>query len=188
VNYREAYGIHASNGILFNHESPRRGKRFVTRKISRAVAKIDAGLQDKIYLGNLDAKRDWGNATEYVEGIWRIVNQPGPDDYVLATGETHSVREFAEIAFDQIGIDIQWTGDGVDEKGIDSDTGDVIIEIDPRYFRPSEVDTLKGDPSKAMRELGWDATTSLETLIEKMVQSDIETLAEDGPTALDYLG
>lgn len=188
VNYREAYDIHATNGILFNHESPRRGKRFVTRKISRAVARINAGLQDKLSLGNLDAKRDWGYAPEYVRGIWQMVNQPEPDDYVLATGETNTVRTFVEKAFEQIDITIEWDGEGIDEKGKDKDTGQTLVEIDPQYFRPSEVDTLIGDPSKAKRELGWEAETSLDTLIRNMVQSDIETLEQDGEIALDYLG
>lgn len=188
VNYREAYGLHASNGILFNHESPRRGKRFVTRKISRAVARIHEGYQEKLYLGNLDAKRDWGYAPEYVDGIWQIVNHPEPDDFVLATGETHSVRAFVEKAFGEIGIRIEWEGDGVDERGIDRDTDRTLVEIDPRYFRPAEVDTLIGDPSKAERELGWEAETTLDELVTKMVQSDIETLREDGEIALDYLG
>lgn len=187
VNYRQAYGLHASNGICFNHESPRRGKRFVTRKITRAVAKIRAGYQDTLYLGNLEAKRDWGYAPEYVEGMWQIVNRDEPDDYVLATGETHTVRSFVEQAFAEAGIDIEWQGEGVDEVGVDADTGDVLVEIDPQYFRPNEVDTLIGDPTKAKRELGWEAETSLEGLIEKMVQSDIETLEEDGEIALDYL-
>jgi GDPmannose 4,6-dehydratase len=188
INYREAYGLHATNGILFNHESPRRGKRFVTRKISRAVARIAAGIQDKLYLGNLDAKRDWGYAPEYVEGIWQMVNQSEPDDYVLATGETNTVRRFVEAAFEHVGITIEWEGDGVDEKGRDRETGRILVEIDPQYFRPSEVDTLIGDPSKAKRELGWEAETSFETLVEKMVQSDMDTLEQDGEIALDYLG
>jgi GDPmannose 4,6-dehydratase len=187
INYREAYDIHATNGILFNHESPRRGKRFVTRKISRAVALIDAGLQDCLYLGNLDARRDWGYAPEYVKGIWKMVNQPDSGDYVLATGEANTVRQFVERAFEQVGISIEWEGKGVDEKGIDSTTGQTLVKIDPQYFRPSEVDTLIGDASKAKRELGWEAETSFETLVEKMVQSDIETLEQDGQIALDYL-
>lgn len=186
-NYREAYDIHAANGILFNHESPRRGKRFVTRKISRAVALIQSDLQDRLYLGNLDAKRDWGYAPEYIEGIWKILQQPEPGDYVLATGETHSVREFVEEAFKQINISIEWDGSGVDEQGIDRGTGRVLVEIDPQYFRPSEVDTLIGDPSKAKRELGWEAETSFDTLVAEMVQNDIETLEQDGKVALDYL-
>jgi GDPmannose 4,6-dehydratase len=187
VNYREAYGLHASNGICFNHESPRRGKRFVTRKISRAVAKIAAGYQDVLYLGNLEAKRDWGYAPEYVRGMWRIVNQPEPDDYVLATGETNSVRTFVELAFAEAGIEIGWEGDGIDEVGYDVDTGDTIVKIDPRYFRPSEVDTLIGDATKAREELDWEPETGLDELVELMVSSDMETLAEDGEIGLDYL-
>lgn len=187
INYREAYGLHATNGILFNHESPRRGKRFVTRKITRAVAKIKRGYQDKLYLGNLDAKRDWGYAPEYVEGMWMMLNEDEPGDYVLATGETHTVREFVEKAFNYLGFDLVWEGDGVEERGIDAETGETVIEIDPRYFRPSEVDTLVGDPSKAKKELGWEAETSFKGLVEKMVDSDIATLDEEGEVALDYL-
>ena len=148
VNYREAYGLHASNGILFNHEGPTRGETFVTRKITRAVAAIELGKQSKLYLGNLDAKRDWGHARDYVEGMWMIVQQPEPDDYVLATGETHQVREFVERAFSHVGIKITWQGKGVDEKGIDKKSGKILVEIDPRYFRPTEVDLLIGDPTK----------------------------------------
>src|SRR5581483_7323940 len=147
VNYREAYGYHASNGILFNHESPLRGETFVTRKITRAVASIELKLQDKIYLGNLDAKRDWGHARDYVEGMWRILQQKQPDDYVLATGETHPVREFVELAFAEVGRTIAWKGAGVDEVGVDKKTGQTLVQIDPRYFRPTEVDLLLGDPS-----------------------------------------
>jgi GDPmannose 4,6-dehydratase len=188
VTYREAYDIHASNGICFNHESPRRGKRFVTRKITRAVAKIQDGSQDQVYLGNLDAKRDWGFAPEYVKGMWQMVQQNKPGDYVLATGETHTVREFAELAFAEAGYDIRWMGDGIDERGIDTETGDTLVEVDPRYFRPSEVDTLIGDSSKATREFGWDTDTNLEELVSIMVKSDIETLRNRGEVALDYLG
>lgn len=187
VNYREAYGLHASNGICFNHESPRRGKRFVTRKITRAVAKIRAGHQDKLYLGNLDAKRDWGYAPEYVEGMWQIVNQNEPDDYVLATGETHTVRSFAERAFEVGGLEIEWRGSGVDEVGVEVESDETVIEIDSQYFRPSEVDTLIGDPSKAKRELGWEAKMTLDELVERMVESDIQTLENKGEIALDYL-
>ncbi|MEQ9447748.1 MAG: GDP-mannose 4,6-dehydratase, partial [Rhodospirillaceae bacterium] len=147
VNYREAYGYHASNGILFNHESPLRGETFVTRKITRAVAAIELGVQDKVYLGNLDAKRDWGHARDYVEGMWRVVQQDTPDDYVLATGETHAVREFVELAFSEVNRTVKWTGKGVDEKGVDAKTGDVLVEVDPRYYRPTEVDLLLGDPT-----------------------------------------
>ncbi|SFR90184.1 GDPmannose 4,6-dehydratase [Halomicrobium zhouii] len=187
INYRQSYGLHASNGICFNHESPRRGKRFVTRKITRAVAKINAGYQDKLYLGNLDAKRDWGYAPEYVEGMWQIVNQDDPDDYVLATGETNTVREFATKAFEVIGIDITWEGDGVDERGIDSSTGEKLVEVDPRYFRPNEVDTLIGDPTRAETELGWKAETSLDGLVERMVQNDVDKVETEGEVGLDYL-
>jgi GDPmannose 4,6-dehydratase len=173
VNYREAYGMHASNGILFNHESPIRGETFVTRKISRAVAAISLGLQDKLYLGNLDAKRDWGHARDYVEGMWRMMQQDTPDDYVLATGETHPVREFVELSFAEVGISIRWEGHGVNERGINEQTGKVVVEVDPRYFRPTEVELLIGDPSKAKRVLGWQATTPFRQLVKDMVQSDL---------------
>jgi GDPmannose 4,6-dehydratase len=173
VNYREAYGMHASNGILFNHESPIRGETFVTRKITRAVAAIELGLQDRLFLGNLNAKRDWGHARDYVEGMWLIVQQDQPDDYVLATGETHSVREFVEKAFAQVGRSIEWQGSGVDEKGIDRSSGKVLIEIDPRYFRPTEVDLLIGDPTKARTKLGWQHRTGFEELVREMVDADL---------------
>ena len=173
VNYRESYGMHASNGILFNHESPRRGETFVTRKITRAVAAIAAGDQDRLYLGNLDAKRDWGHARDYVEGMWRILQQDAPDDYVLATGRTVSVRDFVSTAFKVAGIDIEWKGEGVDERGFERCTDRCLIEVDPRYFRPTEVDLLLGDPAKAKEKLGWTATTTLEEMITEMVQSDI---------------
>ena len=176
VNYREAYGIHASNGILFNHEGPTRGETFVTRKITRAVAAIHHQLQHRIYIGNLDAKRDWGHARDYVEGMWRILQQKTPDDYVLATGETHSVREFIELAFAHIGRQIAWKGEGVDEKGIDAKTGDVLVEVDTRYFRPTEVELLLGDPSKAERVLGWKHTTSFRQLVTEMMASDLKTV------------
>jgi GDPmannose 4,6-dehydratase len=179
VNYREAYGIHASNGILFNHESPIRGETFVTRKISRAVAAISLGHQDRLYLGNLDAKRDWGHARDYVEGMWRMVQQPEGDDYVLATGETHPVREFVELAFAQVGIEIRWTGEGVAEKGIDAKSGKTVVEIDPRYFRPTEVDLLIGDPSKAERVLGWKASTPFRQLVSDMVAADVELVKRE---------
>ncbi len=179
VNYREAYGFHASNGILFNHESPLRGETFVTRKITRAVASIELGHQDKLYLGNLDAKRDWGHARDYVDGMWRILQQETPDDYVLATGETYSVREFVERAFEQIGRTIEWQGSGVEEKGLDAKTGDVLIEVDPRYFRPTEVDLLLGDPSKAKRVLGWEHTTPFADMVKEMVASDLKVIAEE---------
>jgi GDPmannose 4,6-dehydratase len=173
VNYREAYGMHASNGILFNHESPMRGETFVTRKITRAVAAIELGLQHNLYLGNLDAERDWGHARDYIEGMWMIVQQEEPDDYVLATGEKHSVREFAEKAFAHVGRRIEWRGSGVDEKGIDARLGQVLIAIDPRYFRPTEVDLLLGDPSKAHQRLGWRHKTSFDELVKEMVDADL---------------
>jgi GDPmannose 4,6-dehydratase len=172
VNYREAYGMHASNGILFNHESPIRGETFVTRKITRAVAAIEFGLQDRLFLGNLDAKRDWGHARDYVEGMWLIVQQQEPDDFVLATGETHSVREFVEKAFAQIGRQIEWRGAGVGEKGVDQ-TGRVLVEVDPRYFRPTEVDLLIGNPSKAHSKLGWHHKTSFDALVREMIDADM---------------
>ena len=179
VNYREAYGMHASNGILFNHESPIRGETFVTRKITRAVAAIRLGLQDKLYLGNLDAKRDWGHARDYVEGMWRILQQDQPSDFVLATGETHPVREFVELAFAEVGIATRWEGEGIAEKGFDAATGRPLVEIDPRYFRPAEVDLLIGDPSKAERVLGWKATVPFRELVADMVRCDLETVASE---------
>jgi len=172
VNYREAYGIHASNGILFNHESPLRGETFVTRKITRAVAAIEAGTQATLYLGNLDAKRDWGHARDYVEGMWRIVQHETPDDWVLATGVTTTVRRFVELAFAETGRTIEWSGVGVDEAGRCARTGDVLVKIDPRYFRPTEVDLLLGDPSKARTRLGWEHTTTMEQLVAEMVAAD----------------
>jgi GDPmannose 4,6-dehydratase len=179
VNYREAYGLHASNGILFNHESPIRGETFVTRKITRAVAAITLGRQKSLYLGNLDAKRDWGHARDYVEGMWRILQQPEADDYVLATGETHSVREFVELSFAEVGVKLNWTGEGVDEKGVDAADGRVLVEIDPRYFRPTEVDLLLGDPSKARRVLGWTHTTGFPELVKDMLQSDLAAMQKE---------
>jgi len=179
VNYREAYGMHASNGILFNHESPLRGETFVTRKITRAVAAIKLGLQPRLYLGNLDAERDWGHARDYVEGMWLILQQPKSDDYVLATGETHSVREFVELAFAEVGRRIKWRGKGVKEEGLDEKTGDVLVAIDPRYFRPTEVDLLLGDPSKAHTKLGWKHKTSFRDLVREMVSADLETVAQE---------
>ncbi|TNM61710.1 GDP-mannose 4,6-dehydratase [Aliirhizobium smilacinae] len=173
VNYRESYGMHASNGILFNHESPRRGETFVTRKITRAVAAITAGDQERLYLGNLDAKRDWGHARDYVEGMWRILQQDEPDDYVLATGRTVSVRDFVTTAFKVAGVEVEWKGEGVDERGYERGTNRCLVEVDPRYFRPTEVDLLLGDPTKAKEKLGWVATTTLEEMITEMVQSDI---------------
>ncbi len=179
VNYREAYGMHASNGILFNHESPIRGETFVTRKISRAVAAIELGLQRCLHLGNIDSQRDWGHARDYVEGMWRIVQQDEPDDYVLATGETHTVREFVERAFHCVGRPIEWHGKGVAEKGRCQKTGDVVVAIDPAYFRPTEVDLLLGDPTKAQTKLGWRHTTTFEQLVGEMVQSDMRALRRE---------
>jgi GDPmannose 4,6-dehydratase len=179
VNYREAYGIHASNGILFNHESPLRGETFVTRKITRAVAAIHLGFQDKLFLGNLDAKRDWGHAREYVRGMWLMTQQDEPDDYVLATGETTLVRDFVAKAFSEIGIDLAWSGEGVEEKGACSKTGKIYVEVDPRYFRPTEVELLLGDPSKAQRKLGWKHETKWSDLCVEMVQADLLTVARE---------
>jgi len=173
VNYREAYNMHASNGILFNHEGPTRGETFVTRKITRAVAAIELGQQKTLYLGNIDAKRDWGHARDYVEGMWRILQQDEPDDYVLATGETHSVREFVELAFAEVGRQIAWSGMGAEEIGKDTKTGETLVEIDPRYFRPTEVDLLLGDPRKAHQKLGWKHTTSFRELVAEMVAADL---------------
>jgi GDPmannose 4,6-dehydratase len=185
VNYREAYGLHASNGILFNHEGPTRGETFVTRKITRAVAAIQAEAQQDLYLGNIDAKRDWGHARDYVEGMWRILQQPVPDDYVLATGETHAVREFVELAFAHIGRPIAWQGSGVEEVGREVATGTVRVRIDPRYFRPTEVDLLIGDPAKARAKLGWQHTTSFPELVREMVDSDVRLFAEEGNSRAD---
>jgi len=179
VNYREAYNIFACNGILFNHESPLRGETFVTRKITRAIARIKLGLQDKIYLGNLNAKRDWGYAADYVEAMWLMLQQEEPDDFVIATGETHSVREFVELAFAEIGTQIEWQGEGVDEKGIDRVTGKVMVEVDPRYFRPTEVEILQGDPSKAKQKLGWEPKTKFAELVRMMVDADLEEANRD---------
>jgi GDPmannose 4,6-dehydratase len=173
INYREAYGMHASNGILFNHEGPTRGETFVTRKITRAVAAIELGMQEKLYLGNLDAERDWGHARDYVEGMWMILQQDEPDDYVLATGEKHSVREFVERAFAEVGRNVSWRGKGKDEAGIDTKSGQVLVVIDPRYFRPTEVDLLLGDPRKAHQRLGWRHKTSFADLVKDMVASDL---------------
>ncbi|MCZ6858902.1 MAG: GDP-mannose 4,6-dehydratase, partial [Alphaproteobacteria bacterium] len=179
VNYREAYGLHASNGILFNHEGPTRGETFVTRKITRAVAAIELGMQDRLYLGNIDAERDWGHAKDYVEGMWRILQQDEPDDYVLATGESHTVREFVELAFARIGRTIEWRGKGVKETGVDKGSGAVLVEIDPRYFRPTEVPILRGDASKARDKLGWTHTTSFADLVAEMVDHDLKLVAEE---------
>lgn len=182
VNYREAYNIFACNGILFNHESPRRGETFVTRKITRAVANIVKGKQDKLYLGNLNAKRDWGYAGDYVEAMWLMLQQDEPDDYVIATGEAHSVREFCEKAFEYVGIKIEWVGSGIEEKGIDSKTGRVLVEVDPRYFRPTEVDLLVGDATKARQKLGWQPKVTFDELVRMMVESDLnsEDMKEPG--------
>lgn len=180
VNYREAYGIHASNGILFNHEGPTRGETFVTRKITRAVAAIAKKMQSTVYLGNLDAKRDWGHARDYVEGMWRIVQYEKGDDWVLATGETHSVREFVELAFREIGCEIDWQGQGIDETGRDSKTGKTLIKIDPRYFRPTEVDLLLGDATKAREKLHWKHKTDFPNLVKEMVASDIALIEREG--------
>ncbi|MCH5219844.1 MAG: GDP-mannose 4,6-dehydratase [Muribaculaceae bacterium] len=178
-NYRESYGMFAANGILFNHESERRGETFVTRKITLAAARIAAGRQDKLYLGNLDALRDWGYAPDYVECMWLILQQPEPDDFVIATGECHSVREFATKAFSVAGIELDWQGSGVDEKGIDKATGKVVVEVDPRFFRPAEVDQLLGNPAKAKASLGWNPRkTSFDTLVRRMVESDMRLVAE----------
>lgn len=179
VNYREAYGMHASNGILFNHESPMRGETFVTRKITRAVAAIHLGLQDRLWLGNLDARRDWGHARDYVEGMWRIVQHDQGDDFVLATGRTQTVRSFVELAFGEVGITLDWTGSGVDETGVCATTGRTLVTVDPRYFRPTEVDLLIGDPSKAKRILGWEAKTTLADLCSEMVREDLKAIARE---------
>ena len=178
VNYREAYDIHASNGILFNHESPRRGKTFVTRKITRAAARIAAGLQEKTYLGNLDAERDWGHARDYVEGMWRMLQRDEPEDYVLATGRTTTVRRFCEMAFDAAGIELAWEGEEEDEVGYDAGTGQPVVEIDPRYYRPTEVHQLLGEAEKAREALGWTPSTSLEQLAEEMVAQDLTDARE----------
>jgi GDPmannose 4,6-dehydratase len=177
VNYREAYQLFACNGILFNHESPRRGENFVSRKITLGVAKIKHGLQNKIILGNLDAKRDWGYAKDFIEGMWLMLQQKEPQDYVLATGVTNSVRKFVELSFREIGREIAWSGEGVNEKGYDKETGDVLVEVSPEFFRPSEVDLLIGDASKAKDELGWTHTTTVEELVSLMVNSDLQYIS-----------
>ena len=179
MNYREAYGIHASNGILFNHESPLRGETFVTRKITRGAAAIRLGKQSKLFLGNLDARRDWGHAREYVRGMWLIAQQEKPDDYVLATGETTEVRKFVEWAFADVGIEIEWRGAGVEEKGLDKRTGTCVVEVDPRYFRPTEVDLLIGDPTKAREKLGWRHETQVRDLCREMVNEDLKIMGTD---------
>jgi len=178
VNYREAYGLYATNGILFNHESPRRGETFVSRKITRAASRISLGLQDQLYLGNLDAKRDWGYAKDYVEAMWRMLQQDQPDDYVIASGSTHTVREFCDRAFARLGIELEWQGSGIDEQGVERGTGRVLVGIDPRYLRPTEVDLLLGDASKAREALGWTPTTSFAELVDLMTDHDLE-LARD---------
>ena len=182
VNYREAYGLHASNGILFNHESPLRGETFVTRKITRAAAAISLGRQAQLFLGNLDARRDWGHAREYVRGMWMMLQQDRPDDYVLATGETTPVRTFVEWAFEDVGIGLRWDGEGVDEKGFDARTGKCLVEVDPRYFRPTEVELLIGDPTKAHEKLGWRHETPVRELAREMVRADLEVM-RDAPIA-----
>ncbi|MFZ0449425.1 MAG: GDP-mannose 4,6-dehydratase [Desulfatiglandaceae bacterium] len=179
INYREAYNMFACNGILFNHESPIRGETFVTRKITRAVARIKLGLKDGIYLGNLDAKRDWGYAGDYVKAMWLMLQQDEPEDFVIATGKAHSVREFVERAFEEIGIDLKWEGAGVKEVGKDSATGRVLVRIDPRYFRPTEVDCLQGDPTKARKKLGWEPKVSFEELVRMMVREDLKEAEKD---------
>ena len=178
-NYREAYGLFAVNGILFNHESPRRGETFVTRKITRAAGRIRHGLQEKLFLGNLGAKRDWGYAPEYVEAMWRMLQVEEPDDYVVATGETHTVREFCAEAFRVAGFELEWTGEGREERGVDKATGRVLVEVDPRYFRPAEVDLLLGDPSKAKRVLGWEPKVTFRELVRTMVEADLELAAAE---------
>ena len=191
-NYRESYGLYACNGILFNHESPWRGETFVTRKITRAAAKIKLGLQEKVYLGNLNAQRDWGHAKDFVEGMWLMLQQKEAKDYVLATGKSHLVRDFAELAFSEIGIELRWEGKDVNEKGIDKATGKIIVEVDPRYFRPTEVELLIGDPSRAYKDLGWKHKYTLDELVSEMVQADIilfkkdKYLKEGGHQTFDY--
>ena len=180
VNYREAYNLFACNGILFNHESPRRGETFVTRKITRAVARIALGLEETVYLGNLAAQRDWGYAPEYVEGMWRVLQQPEPGDYILATGVMHTVREFAALAFRETGVELEWQGEGREERGIDPKTGKVRVAVDPNYFRPAEVDLLVGDAGKARRVLGWEPKTTLPELVHLMVQADLEKVKRRG--------
>jgi len=178
-NYREAYGMFACNGILFNHESPIRGETFVTRKITRAVARIHLGLQNKLFIGNLDAERDWGHAKDYIEGMWLMLQTEKAEDFVLATGVKHSVRQFCEYAFDEVNIELEWKGEGVDEKGINNATGEVLVEVDKRYFRPAEVELLVGDASKANNELGWIPKYSFAELVKEMVQSDIKVFERD---------
>ncbi|MDJ0738706.1 MAG: GDP-mannose 4,6-dehydratase [Gammaproteobacteria bacterium] len=179
VNYREAYGIYACNGILFNHESPVRGETFVTRKITRALARIRLGLQDRLYLGNLDARRDWGHAKDYVEMQWLMLQQDEPDDFAIATGRQHSVREFVDVAAAHVDLRVRWEGKGLDQKGIDDETGRTIVEVDPRYFRPTEVETLLGDSSKAHEKLGWKPKITFEDMVREMMQADLELAQRD---------
>ncbi len=179
INYREAYNLYACNGILFNHESPVRGETFVTRKITRAVARISMGTQERVYLGNLDAKRDWGHASDFVEGMWRILQQEEPEDFVLATGVTTTIREFTERSFAEVGITLEWSGNGVDETGRDAKSGNILVSIDPAYFRPTEVDLLIGDASKARDKLGWQPTCNLQQMIEEMIKADLEEARKD---------
>ena len=179
INYREAYNLYACNGILFNHESPVRGETFVTRKITRAVARISMGTQERVYLGNLDAKRDWGHASDFVEGMWRMLQQEEPEDFVLATGVTTTIREFTERAFAEVGITLEWSGNGVDETGRDAKSGNILVSIDPAYFRPTEVDLLIGDASKAREKLGWQPTCNLQQMIEEMIKADLEEARKD---------
>src|SRR5690606_37001931 len=186
VNYREAYGMHASNGILFNHESPLRGETFVTRKITRAVAAIEHKRQSQLFLGNLDAKRDWGHARDYVEAMWLMLQQERPDDYVVATGEAHSVREFVERAFAHVGRRIEWRGRGVEEEGVDGRTGEVLVKIDPTYFRPTEVPFLLGDPSKARVRLGWRHRVGFAELVKEMMDADLAAVATEEPRNGSY--
>ncbi|MEX2401287.1 MAG: GDP-mannose 4,6-dehydratase, partial [Rhodothermales bacterium] len=183
VNYREAYGMYACNGILFNHESPRRGETFVTRKITRAAARIKLGLQDRIYLGNLSAQRDWGHAKDYVEAMWLMLQQDEPEDFVIATGRIHTVRAFCEMAFRAVGIELRWEGSGKEEKGFDAETGNLIVEIDPRYFRPTEVDFLQGDASRAREKLGWAPSHSIDQMIEEMVAQDLSEARDEQTVA-----
>jgi GDPmannose 4,6-dehydratase len=179
INYREAYNLYACNGILFNHESPVRGETFVTRKITRAAARISMGKQERVYLGNLDAKRDWGHASDFVEGMWRMLQQEEPEDFVLATGVTTTIREFTERAFAEVGITLEWSGNGVDETGRDAKSGNILVSIDPAYFRPTEVDLLIGDASKAREKLGWQPTCNLQQMIEEMIKADLEEARKD---------
>lgn len=185
-NYREAYGMFACNGILFNHESPIRGENFVTRKITRAVASIELGQQECLFLGNLNAKRDWGHARDYVEGMWRILQHEEPTDFVLATGETHSVREFVELAFAEVGVTLEWDGTGAEERGIDTKTGAVRVQVDPMYYRPTEVDLLLGDASKAKRLLGWEPKITFAALVREMVQTDLKVMAQEAQSTLRH--